>query len=175
MCGNFESTGLRPIMILHMNVRGNVQPCKPVKISIPFSIGSFKRKEFVILQSDEGGDFKEVTELVMCHYLDGSVSLTVAHFTKWVDLCVHTDVVSIPFQAVTYLSFHFSLFIISSALSTFLILRLPIWLSSSENFKHFHIIASAHARAKQGNFFIQNFKVHSCYRNELPKVCYETT
>jgi len=83
MCENFESAGMLPVIILHVQVMGNHQPSKPVTISLPFSFGSIQREEIMILQSDHCDDFKDVTNDLSFVWTEHSITLNVCHFTKF--------------------------------------------------------------------------------------------
>ena len=78
MCEDFKLSGIRPILIFHINVRGDFQPSTPVKISfaIPFEI-----TDTLILQSDNGEEFKDVTKQILFGSSRNNVLISVMHFT----------------------------------------------------------------------------------------------
>ena len=78
MCDDFKLSGIRPIVIFHINVRGDFQPSIPVKIS--FAI-PFETTETLILQSGNGEDFKDVTKQVLLSSSRKRVLLSVMHFS----------------------------------------------------------------------------------------------
>jgi len=80
MCDDFKLSGIRPIVIFHINVRGDFQPSIPVKIS--FAI-PFETTETLILQSGNGEDFKDVTKQVLLSSSRKRVLLSVMHFSMF--------------------------------------------------------------------------------------------
>ena len=81
MCEDFKSAGIKPIAILHFNVRENCQPLQPVKVSLPIPVDLLQRKEVLIFQSDTGDEFKDVTQKVLFDWSQERVVLRVEHFS----------------------------------------------------------------------------------------------
>ena len=92
MCQDFESSGTRPIIFLHVNIEGGGQPLKPVEISFPISAVSVKRKNIIILQSDYGDDFEDATKHISFVWSKNRITLKVLHFTKYVAFYIKTVV-----------------------------------------------------------------------------------
>ena len=81
MCMDFEYAGMKPINIFHINVRSKCQPLKAVEISVPIPVESSSRVDLLILQSDNGDEFIDVTKQVLVGWFKHRVSLRVKHFT----------------------------------------------------------------------------------------------
>ena len=78
---DFESAGVKPIAVLHVNVKGNIQPCRPVKISLPSTDDSVKGNEVMILQSDKSDGFKDISKDCSVALSKDHISLQALHFT----------------------------------------------------------------------------------------------
>ena len=78
---DLESAGVKPVAVLHINVKGNIQPRKPVKISLPFTDGSVKKHEVMILQSDKSDSFKDVSKDSSVALSKDHIGLQAEHFT----------------------------------------------------------------------------------------------
>ena len=81
MCEDFESVGMKPIAVVHINVRNNCQPQKAVTISFPMPVDSFYITDLLVLQSDNGDEFTDVTKQVVVGWLQHRVLVRVQHFT----------------------------------------------------------------------------------------------
>ena len=82
MCQDFDSAGIKPIIILQVNVLGNHQPLKPVKVSLPIPADLGEKDEIMIFHSEDCGGFKDVTNHIPFIRSKHHVHLTVLHFTR---------------------------------------------------------------------------------------------
>ena len=81
MCKDLASAGVEPVAALHVNVRGDIQPCKPVKISLPLADSSIKEHNIMILQKGKSDGFKDITKNAFAALSKHHVHLRTPHLT----------------------------------------------------------------------------------------------
>ena len=81
MCQKFETAGITPIIILHVNVRDNHQPFQPVRISLPAPSDFVEEEDIRILHKDNCGDFKDATKHISFTRTKKNVNFNALHFT----------------------------------------------------------------------------------------------
>ena len=81
MKDDFNAVGLKPSLILHVNVTNGEQPKKPVTLSIPVPDGVDESKILTIMQGENDDELVDVTG--ECSYVleMGIVSLKIHHFS----------------------------------------------------------------------------------------------
>ena len=81
MYEDFQSTGGKPIAILHINVRNNCKPLKPVEVSFPIPADLLEGREAVVFQSDTGDKFEDAATYIVFDLSKKHLLMRVDHFS----------------------------------------------------------------------------------------------
>ena len=78
---DFNAVGLKPSLLLHVNVTNGEQPKKPVTISIPVPNGVDETSVLTIMQGEDIDELDDFTEESSCVINSGIISFKVHHFS----------------------------------------------------------------------------------------------
>ena len=78
---DFNAVGLKPSLLLHVNVTNGEQPKKPVTISIPVPNGVDETSVLTIMQGEDIDELDDFTEESSYVIKSGIISFKVHHFS----------------------------------------------------------------------------------------------